>query len=191
MAVLAIAGSGRGAGKTAVACALIAAMPELQWTAVKVSPHRHQTSNLEAMLLEEGDRNSDKDTGRYLAAGAVRAFLLSAVFGVEDGDALLAGMDGIRSSCGRGALLMESNQIKPSRVARIGEPALTLAVLSHTYWDWKPSLQWVSPNALVLSGGLMPELLPSAFRGKRVFCLPKDRWVTSELVEFVRRSLKV
>jgi hypothetical protein len=79
LAVVAIAGTGRGAGKTAVACALIAAMPERRWVAVKVSPHRHGLPpELTPGLTQETEPESQKDTGRYLRAGATASFWIPA-----------------------------------------------------------------------------------------------------------------
>ncbi len=41
MAVIVVGGSGRGAGKTALVCGLIRALPEIPWTAIKVTSHGH------------------------------------------------------------------------------------------------------------------------------------------------------
>lgn len=50
----------RKTGKTSVVCAIIAATRDLDWTAVKISPHDHSTDGAPA-----------RDTARYLDAGAV------------------------------------------------------------------------------------------------------------------------
>ena len=39
MAIIVVCGSGRGVGKTALVCGLIAALPELRWTAWKITSH--------------------------------------------------------------------------------------------------------------------------------------------------------
>ena len=41
MAIIVVGGSNRGAGKTALVCGLIAALPEFHWIAVKVTDHDH------------------------------------------------------------------------------------------------------------------------------------------------------
>ncbi len=64
--VIAVGGSSRKAGKTAVICALIRALPDAGWTAIKVSPHAHTDAG-------------GGDTARFLAAGAKSALLLRAV----------------------------------------------------------------------------------------------------------------
>lgn len=75
MAVVVVGGSGRGVGKTALVCGVIAALKEFAWIAVKVTTHAH--ANL-ASIYEESAPGQGSDTARYLAAGARRAFLLSA-----------------------------------------------------------------------------------------------------------------
>ena len=185
MAVLVIAGSGRGAGKTAVGCALIAALPELSWMAVKVSPHEHDTGR---GLWEELDLHSEKDTGRYLAAGTRRAFLIS---GVEDSQVaeLLLEARGRSSQCD--ALLVESNRVAAGVVVNLGEPAVSIAVLAGAEAEWKDSL-WESAgmaDALVLANGVSQEELTSPFVRKPIFGLAAGQWSVPELVRFVRARL--
>jgi hypothetical protein len=188
MAVVVIAGSGSGAGKTAVGCALIAALPELRWVAVKISPHAHQGSE-PAPIWEETDRSSHKDTGRYLAAGAVQALLVSGL----DADATARIWDTMRASPSSLSLMVESNRIEPDLVSRADEPRLSLAILAGPEVDWKASIwsRLVSADALVLAAGLTPEQLSPELQDKRIFGLPTGRWMTPELVIFVRESLRV
>jgi molybdopterin-guanine dinucleotide biosynthesis protein len=185
LAVLVIAGSGRGAGKTAVGCALIAALPELRWVVVKVTPHDH---DVDKGLWEELNLRSDKDTGRYLSAGAKRVFLIS---GVTDTQAteLVAEARGRASECD--ALLVESNRIAAGAVSRRGERAVTVAVLSGPVAEWKASLRECagSVDALVLSNGLLPDELESPFLRKPVFGLAEGGWSVPELVRFVRERI--
>lgn len=58
-----VGGNARHVGKTTLICAIIRAFPQLEWQAVKVTPHEH--------LNESGD------TERFLAAGAQAAYLRS------------------------------------------------------------------------------------------------------------------
>jgi hypothetical protein len=80
--LLLIAGTGTKAGKTTVACRIIELFPELQITAVKITPHFHETTP-GLILLEEGDgyavyeekeSSASKDTSRMLKAGAVKVY---------------------------------------------------------------------------------------------------------------------
>jgi hypothetical protein len=62
-------------GKTALVRGLIAALPEFHWTAVKVTTHEHGHTE---PIWEETAPGQSTDTGRYLAAGAARALLITA-----------------------------------------------------------------------------------------------------------------
>ena len=78
MAVVVIGGQSRKVGKTSVVCGLIAALPEMRWTAIKLTQHEpfEPVAGLPPSILlrEENDSNSGTDSSRYLAAGAERAF---------------------------------------------------------------------------------------------------------------------
>lgn len=74
MAIVIVGGSGRGVGKTALVCGVIAALPDMQWVAVKITSHEHWTVE---PIWEESEPGEETDTARYLAAGARRAFLLT------------------------------------------------------------------------------------------------------------------
>jgi hypothetical protein len=75
MAILVVGGGHRGVGKTALVCGLIAALPEYQWMAVKITSDDHERP---APVWEETEAGQGTDTARYLAAGAARAFLITA-----------------------------------------------------------------------------------------------------------------
>jgi hypothetical protein len=185
VAVLVIAGSGRGAGKTAVGCALMAAIPEFSWAAVKVTPHRHDVGE---ELWEELDFRSEKDTGRYLAAGARRAFLVSGAADLQAAE-LVSETRSRASLCD--ALLVESNRIAAGTVARRGEATVSLAVLAGPEAEWKASLRESAgmADALVLADGVSPEEFISPFARKPVFGLATGKWSVPELVRFVRGRL--
>lgn len=65
--LIAVGGHSRKVGKTAVIAALIRALPDAGWTALKISPHAHAI-----------EQRAASDSARYLAAGARRSFLLRA-----------------------------------------------------------------------------------------------------------------
>jgi hypothetical protein len=75
MPVIVVGGSGRGVGKTALMCELIAAFPAIHWTAVKITSHAHGKLG---PVWEESVSGKGTDTARYLAAGAKRALLVTA-----------------------------------------------------------------------------------------------------------------
>jgi hypothetical protein len=185
VSVLVIAGSGRGAGKTAVGCALIAAMPELRWLAVKVSPHAYVMGQA---IWEETDRNSEKDTGRYLAAGAERAFLVSEV---QEGQATTSVAEARARALECDAMLVESNRLVPEVLAKPGEPTVCLAVLAGPEEEWKASLAGFvgRADAVVLTGGLSPEKFASLFGQRPVFSLREGQWSEPDLLRFARGHL--
>jgi hypothetical protein len=76
VAIIVVGGSGRGVGKTALVCGLIAALPEFAWTAVKITSHAH--GKPESIWEETEPAGQGTDTARYLAAGARRALLVRA-----------------------------------------------------------------------------------------------------------------
>jgi hypothetical protein len=76
--LLLIAGTGTKAGKTTMACRIIGQFPDLEITAIKITPHFHETTPGLVLISEktgfsiykETDRNTFKDTSRMLKAGA-------------------------------------------------------------------------------------------------------------------------
>ncbi len=87
MAIVVIGGHTRNIGKTSVVTGLIEALPEMHWTAFKITQFGHGmcSANGEpcdcetaehtlAVSEERAGGDSTTDSGRYLAAGAVRSF---------------------------------------------------------------------------------------------------------------------
>jgi hypothetical protein len=80
--LLLLAGTGTKSGKTSMACRLIGNFPELRITAIKITPHFHETTpgllpiseKNGYSIYEETERNSFKDTSRMLAAGAHKVY---------------------------------------------------------------------------------------------------------------------
>jgi hypothetical protein len=80
--LLLIAGTGTKSGKTTMACMLIEQFRTLDITAIKISPHFHETtSGLNPVFEEPGyavyeETNNDttKDTSRMLHAGAKKVY---------------------------------------------------------------------------------------------------------------------
>jgi hypothetical protein len=81
MAIIVVGGGGRGAGKTALVCGLMRALPDISWTAVKITGHEHWHEHGQEKttpIWEETAPGEGTDTARYLAAGARRALLVTA-----------------------------------------------------------------------------------------------------------------
>ncbi len=98
-----VGGGGRKAGKTELVCAIVRALPQMHWTAVKVS---HPHSGAGWSMAEEFNGSGRADTSRYLLAGAARAYWVQAAAGD-----LPAAAGAIREAIrGRNAII-ESNAI--------------------------------------------------------------------------------
>lgn len=81
--LLLIAGNGTNSGKTSMVCRLIESCPDLQITAIKITPHFHETTPgliLKSQkdgyaIYEETNSDSSKDTSRMIRAGAALVYL--------------------------------------------------------------------------------------------------------------------
>lgn len=80
--LLLIAGTGTKSGKTTMACRIIEQFRVLSITAIKISPHFHETTpGLKSIhektgyaIYEETNRETTKDTSRMLLCGASRVY---------------------------------------------------------------------------------------------------------------------
>ena len=154
MATIVVGGSGKGVGKTTLICGLIAALPEFRWTAVKITSHDHGQPGRILEYTRQGAEDTSQgaedarqdagaaqgtDTARYLAAGAERALLVSALpheFGETVGEL-------IRAEGPQAHLIFESN-----RILAFLKPDVCL--LLHGCMErasWKPSFNLVARQA--------------------------------------------
>ena len=76
--IVVVGGQTRNAGKTTAVCEIIGATPEVRWIAVKISRHGHGAELTAPVVVEDVEPSPATDTGRYLAAGAARAFWIRA-----------------------------------------------------------------------------------------------------------------
>jgi len=135
MAIIVVGGGGRGAGKTALVCGLVRAMPEIAWTAVKVTSHEH---GKQTAIWEETMPGDATDTARYLAAGARRALLVTADEGALG--PLVEQVLGERPE--RGGVIFESNG-----VLRVMQPDVCLCAALSPWTEMKPSHELVLEHA--------------------------------------------
>jgi sugar/nucleoside kinase (ribokinase family) len=110
VAIVVVGGSGKDVGKTGVVCAVISALREYEWTAVKITGHDYPAggsneSSAALVIREETRAGEETDTARFLRAGAKRALLVTRV-----GDEVP--MDEIRAALGSDRnVVFESNRI--------------------------------------------------------------------------------
>lgn len=169
-------------------CALIAALQEWDWTAVKVTPHRHEVVEKLPRIWLEADPSSEKDTGRYLAAGVRRAYLVtvSPEWSSEDAQELA---DLVGEASRTDAVLVESNRFARGAWSQSG---VRLTVIGAPVEQWKASLREcvMAADALVLTNGMTAQDLPLEFQGRYLFVLRSGKWASPALVEFVRERLQ-
>jgi hypothetical protein len=133
MAIIIVGGSARSVGKTTLVCGLIAALPDFRWTAVKLAGHLHEHPE---PVWEETAAGEETDTERYLAAGAQRALLVTALEGVIPISAL------------RAALVQDTNILfESNRIIDYYKPDLCLVMLGETASQRKPSFGKIARQA--------------------------------------------
>jgi hypothetical protein len=189
MAIVVVGGQSRNVGKTSLVANLIKAVPERRWTAVKITQHEHDLpSGTNYLIHQEVDATGDRDTARYLRAGARRALLLTARPGC-----LADAIPELRRELGRADdVILESNS-----VLEFLEPDVYLAVLDPAIADFKSSARQYlqQASAVVLN---QPErrsfrwdktLLEQVMR-KPIFRVRPPHYLTPDLVEFVRKKLQ-
>lgn len=181
-------GQWRGVGKTAVAAALIQALPGFSWTALKIThcehvlgggAHELETPGGASYRLAEQHQPDATDTGRLLGAGARRAYWLRPRPG-----ALALAMPAINRLIGEAPnVLIESNS-----VLEFLKPDLYLLVVSPAQHEWKPSARRFLPmaDAVVITGN---GEWPGAPAGKARFQAAPPGYASGELAAFVRQRL--
>jgi hypothetical protein len=196
--LIVIGGHSRSVGKTSVVAGLISALPEFEWTAVKITQYGHgvcsangepcdcATADHSWAISEERDRSAESDTSRFLVAGAKRALWVRTEQGrlAEAMPALRTKIEPARN------VIIESNSI-----LKFLRPDLYLAVLDPATKDFKDSAREFLDRAHAIILHDTPEaaawqavsLKPVADRP--IFRVTPPQYVTKEIVAFVRASL--
>ena len=160
--VIVVGGHTRSIGKTQLVCDLIAALPNENWIAGKITQYGHGVCaqngencdcapDEHVCAISWEQRASETDSGRFLAAGARRSFWLRAKQGF-----LAEGMPLLRKALhelrdddrnGPGRVILESNTL-----LQFLKPSLYLMVLDPSKVDFKDSarLQMDRASAFVL-----------------------------------------
>lgn len=162
--ILAIGAHSRNIGKTSLACAIMQATPQLDWTAIKISSNRSGPAG-GPCWSREAVASGQNDTGRYLSSGARSAWWLRATD--EQLPATLPRLLSIIQSAPN--VLIESN-----RVVDLLRPDYYLMALDLTVKDFKDSARRLAPRA---------DAFVLVDRGNE-----KPRWVSTLLPQFGNRS---
>ncbi len=199
MALVVVGGHTRNIGKTSVMTGLIRAMPEMLWTAFKITQFGHgvcsangeacgcETAEHTIAVSEERDRASGTDSSRYLAAGAVRSLWVRTRQGQ-----LAEAMGRMRKEIGTAEnAIVESNSI-----LRFVQPDLFVSVLDAQTADFKESAKRYldRADAVVVTGGSLEE---AVWNGVSLRLVEKARrfsggpgeYCPEDLVDFVRGRL--
>lgn len=201
MAVVVVGGNSRNIGKTSVVAGMIASLPEMRWTAFKITQHGHQicdgkalycdciTPHHTAAFTEETNRTSGKDSARYLSAGSIRSFLIRTCPG-----SLSEAMPRLRAECAAA----ENAIIESNSVMEFLHPHLYLAVLDPGIGDFKVSaglfleradaILWRSGKP-VRGHSAWPVAVNGLIEQKPQFVLEPPDYTSGELLVFVRERL--
>jgi hypothetical protein len=198
MAIVVVGGHSRNIGKTSVACALIGAMPERRWTAIKITQCKHDPADgetcdcelggLAVAISEERDAAAATDSSRYLAAGAARSLWVRTRRG-----RLAEAMDHIQVEiAGAENVLFESNSI-----LGLLEPDVYVSVLDRRVADFKASaFQFLGrADAIVLVSATLElatwdDVPFEAVERIAKFQVAPPDYSSTELVAFVVNRLK-
>jgi hypothetical protein len=200
MALIVIGGHSRSVGKTSVLAGLIAALPEYNWTALKITQYGHGVCSKDGKpchcatddhswgITEEKDRSGASDTSRFLVAGAARAWWVR----TEQGR-LAEAMPEVRR------LLAEAENgiLESNSILKFLRPDLYLSVLDPATADFKKSAQEFldQADAVILHEGegrkpAWREISLKPVAGRPLFRICPPPYITSEIVEFVRGRLR-
>jgi hypothetical protein len=202
MALVVVGGHSRNVGKTSVVAGIIAALPELNWTALKITQFGHGICSADGKpcdcdtgddhfraISEERDLSGETDSSRYLTAGARKAWWVR----TRQGRLAEAVPDIERKIAGAENVIMESNSI-----LKFLKPDLYISVLDPDTADFKVSAMDAldRADALIIhtqtdtSQTARWELVrPEHLSGKPTFHIEPPPYVTPEIVEFVRARL--
>jgi hypothetical protein len=189
MKTVIIGGQARDIGKTTVITSIIAATPDYNWTAVKITgfgPAEQQIYGDRFALEEEHTRGAATDSSRFLAAGARRAFWLRVPVG-KLADAMPAFHEAVARAEN---LIIESNSI-----LEFVDPDLYLMILDPARTDFKETARkfFDRANAYLVIQDQPGEIRnPPAKRDeiRNPFRLARDRRITPELIDFIKANLE-
>lgn len=200
MATIVIGGHSRNIGKTSVVAGLIAALPEMRWTAIKITQYGHGFCSADgapcdcqtddhtlAVSAERPEGDATTDSGRYLRAGAERSLWVRTRVGM-----LAEAMPRIRRELEASHnVIVESNSI-----LKFLKPDLYLSVLDAGTADFKETARLYLDRAdalIVVERTLAAQWSGVSGRlveGKRRFAVAAPEYLSGELIGFVRNRLE-
>jgi len=177
--VVVVGGHTRNLGKTSVVAGIIRALPELEWTALKITPHRtHDPGDNRMYVLTEEYEAGDRDSARFLKAGAKRAFWLRAA-----GGELHAAAPAIKEILS----LARNTIVESNSIMELLRPDLYLMVVDFARNDFKASaLRFMERADAFVVVGDKPDSGPTEFKEKPRFSAQPPDYASGALAAFVR-----
>jgi hypothetical protein len=184
--IVVVGGQGRNCGKTSVICGIIRSIPEAQWTAIKITQYAPAEAASKGLsqapfaVDQETTPGDDKDTRRYLEAGAVSALWLRTPAGkVQDAGSFLR-----QRVAESGNAIIESNSVN-----ELLEPDLYFVVIKELRGT-KASLQkyFKRANAVVFTGKKESQPAPTGLlAGKPCFEAGPPDYTNQQINRLIRR----
>ena len=194
--IVVVGGHSRNIGKTSVVCSVIRALPQWNWTAIKITQYGHAICSKDGepcecsdpthpiAVSEENGGTPSTDSGRFLASGAGRAFWVRTPAGE-----LNAAMPRVRR------LLAESENtiIESNSILRFLRPDLCAMVLDGAVADFKPtSLRFLDrADALIITRPAplaWPQVSASLLRNKPRFAAPPPQYENADFIASLKNS---
>ena len=142
MSLVVVGGHSRNIGKTSTVAGLIAALPQYNWTAMKITQHGHGICSAvgepcdcaveldHPYAITEESAAGSTDSARFLAAGARRAYWLRTAVG-QLGNAAAVIREIVESS--------ENTIVESNSIMQFWKPDLYIVVLDFETRDFKDS----------------------------------------------------
>lgn len=197
MKLVVVGGHSRDVGKTSLASGIIAANPELHWTALKITQYGHGICSAHGQdcccasedpdcpytISQELDQESGSDTSRLLSAGAKEVYWARTRVGQ-----LQHAMPALRDTIARREfVIMESNSI-----LRFLQPDVYLSLLRFDVGDFKLSsrIYLKRADAYIVVGPTPPQpswvgVQTSLLNEKPLFHVNPPSYCSSEVLQFV------
>jgi len=194
--LIVVGGHSRNIGKTSVACGIIRALPEFNWTAIKITRYGHGVCSRNgepcpcadpvhpvAISREDGEL-PDTDSGRFLVAGAARAYWVR----TPDG--------GLGEAMPRVRKLIEDSAntiVESNSILRFLKPDFCAMVVDGAVADFKPtSLRFLDrADALVLTSAARlawPEVPQSLLRSRARLNALAPAYQSQQLIDSILKS---
>jgi hypothetical protein len=188
--IVVIGGHSRNIGKTSVVCGVIRALADWRWTAIKITQYGHGVCSRDGEPCECSDPahpiavsqetgvSASTDSGRFLAAGAERAFWVRTPAG--ELNAAMPRVRRVLASC-------ENAIIESNSILRFLQPDFCAMVLDGAVADFKPSSLRFLDRADVLVATSSADLRwagvsASLLRHKPRFLAPPPRYENEDFI---------